>query len=457
MRIINQNIYRLLGIYANSTLKEAVAQMSKARAYVKVGEHLETPLQMNGWLPRVSMTEDVLKMVEDTLQSESEKHRHSLFWLERQDAADDEFIQLFNQNKTRLAIRQLDQRGDRIALKNAMVASFILEETSNAIGYAQRVYQDKDEIRCFVEEVARDKFISLVSLFENCQDETWRDVIREVFFNDCNRKIEDCYTQADLVSMDDSNGMERVLRLFLSTAKVLINWGKMVGEEDIYHQQTAEEFANKMLDAVKKYDNICHATKVRPNSKLVLDFYGSALCLAVLDSTQRRIYYWLYSEAHFKYDHVSLVKGEGASGCFDSEGCGIIFVVYVFLALMGAVAKQCGSNSNHHRYEYSPPSIPRYQRPYDNVTYPNFKLDTVKPHIDDYERIQELLRRKDSLTKITKPIKPVNLDSIKYVVPVPPVEKVKIAPVKVPDHQVDIDKLKKQTEDLQHELNSAAP
>ncbi|MBR6979480.1 MAG: hypothetical protein IKH88_06565 [Prevotella sp.] len=426
MRIINQNIYRLLGIYANSTLKEAVAQVSKARAYVKVGDHLETPLQMNGWLPKVLLTADVLKMVEDTLQSEEEKQRHAMFWFEQRDTADDEFIQLFTHNKTRKAMQQLDQRGDRTALKNAMVASFIMDETFNAIGYAQRLFQDENDIRTFVEEITRDKEISMESLYETCQSETWRNVLREMSFNDCNRKIEDCYTQADLVSMDDSDGMERVLRLFLSTSESLILFGKMVGKEDFYYQQMSKEFADKMLDAVKKYDNACHVTKTHPNSTLVHVCINKAMRLT--DYTDKP-FHWMLSGAHFK-DGSQAENGGEAPGCFNSNGCGFMFVFYVFCALIGAVDKQCGSSSKHNRYRHEnvkPPAIPKDPTNFNPFEPPHINLDTIPQYYnDDSERLQEVIKRMESIQKEyhqSEPIKPIDpIDPIDPIKPIDPTD-----------------------------------
>ncbi len=56
MDIINDNPYRLLGVYANSPTKERVANESKLRAFLKVGKQMALPLDLPRFLPAINRT-----------------------------------------------------------------------------------------------------------------------------------------------------------------------------------------------------------------------------------------------------------------------------------------------------------------------------------------------------------------------------------------------------------------
>ena len=57
MNIINNNPYRLLGVYSTSPQKEAVANQGKMKAFLKVGRPVTFPLDLNGLLLDVVRTE----------------------------------------------------------------------------------------------------------------------------------------------------------------------------------------------------------------------------------------------------------------------------------------------------------------------------------------------------------------------------------------------------------------
>ena len=53
LKIIENNPYRILGVYSTSSQKEVVANQGKMKAFLKVARPVTFPLDLNGVLPEV--------------------------------------------------------------------------------------------------------------------------------------------------------------------------------------------------------------------------------------------------------------------------------------------------------------------------------------------------------------------------------------------------------------------
>ncbi len=89
MEIINNNPYRILGVYANSPLRERVANASKARAFLKVGRRFEPAVDFSQVLPLVERTEEEISQAEAAIALEKDQLRYAMFWFVNQSQFDD--------------------------------------------------------------------------------------------------------------------------------------------------------------------------------------------------------------------------------------------------------------------------------------------------------------------------------------------------------------------------------
>ena len=53
-KIVLENPFRILGVFANATKKEIVANQGKANAFLKVGRPVEYPLDLGKLMPSVN-------------------------------------------------------------------------------------------------------------------------------------------------------------------------------------------------------------------------------------------------------------------------------------------------------------------------------------------------------------------------------------------------------------------
>lgn len=67
MEIIDNNPYRILGVYANSPLRERVANACKARAFLKVGKSVSFPLDLTGYLHPLNRTGESFARAESSV------------------------------------------------------------------------------------------------------------------------------------------------------------------------------------------------------------------------------------------------------------------------------------------------------------------------------------------------------------------------------------------------------
>ena len=57
INVVENNPYRILGVYANSPKRDVLANEGKVKAFLKVGRAVSFPLDLNGLLPNVNRTE----------------------------------------------------------------------------------------------------------------------------------------------------------------------------------------------------------------------------------------------------------------------------------------------------------------------------------------------------------------------------------------------------------------
>jgi hypothetical protein len=79
-KIILQNPFRILGVYANSAKRDVVANKGKATAFLKVNRPVEFPLDLKGILPPINRTLELMNDAEAHLSIAKEQIKYAQFW-----------------------------------------------------------------------------------------------------------------------------------------------------------------------------------------------------------------------------------------------------------------------------------------------------------------------------------------------------------------------------------------
>lgn len=145
--VIQNNPYRLLGVYSNSPAKERVANLNKLRAFLKVGRDAELPLDecLDGLLAPLSRTVDSVSDAEAKLALPLEQLRHAQFWFMKVTALDDIAMNRLAVGEVHEAMAIWDKKECASSLQNHMVCALLLHDDSAAVACAERLYSQYAE------------------------------------------------------------------------------------------------------------------------------------------------------------------------------------------------------------------------------------------------------------------------------------------------------------------------
>jgi hypothetical protein len=141
MNIINNNPYRILGVFANSPKKDVVANKGKATALLKVNRPVEFPLDLQGLLSAPNRTIDLMNEAEAQLAIAKEQIKCAQFWFIREATLSDEkaFGNLFSGNIPG-AIDIWSEEETISSLQNKLVCYLIDNKTELAVKTAELLY-----------------------------------------------------------------------------------------------------------------------------------------------------------------------------------------------------------------------------------------------------------------------------------------------------------------------------
>lgn len=140
MIIINNNPYRLLGVYSTSPQREVVANQSKMKAFLKVGHPVTFPLDLNCLLPDVLRTELSVADAISKLSLPTEQLRYAQFWFSKCNHFDEIACGKLTNGDIEGAIEIWNKKISASSLQNLLVCALINNKLGNAIDYAQTLY-----------------------------------------------------------------------------------------------------------------------------------------------------------------------------------------------------------------------------------------------------------------------------------------------------------------------------
>lgn len=80
MDLIQNNPYRILGVYANSPTKERLANHNRMKAFLKVGKPVSFPLDLPQYLSSISRTQEAVAEAESSLTLPKDQLKYAQFW-----------------------------------------------------------------------------------------------------------------------------------------------------------------------------------------------------------------------------------------------------------------------------------------------------------------------------------------------------------------------------------------
>lgn len=157
MKQVKQNPYRLLGIYANATTKERLANQSRLQAFLKVGQSVSFPLDLTSYLGEVERSEAIIATASAHLTLPQDQIRYAQFWFVKDTPIDTVAFNHLESGDLAQAVEIWEQRETPSSLQNLIICSLIREEYAEALSYAERLYGDSEAVSHFVALIVGDE------------------------------------------------------------------------------------------------------------------------------------------------------------------------------------------------------------------------------------------------------------------------------------------------------------
>lgn len=141
-KIVLQNPYRILGVYANSSKKDIVSSKGRATAFLKVNRLVEFPLDLKGILPAPARTLDLMNEAEAHLAIAKEQIKYAQFWfLQKMTPLDDiAFNHLLAGNMA--GAKEIWSKQESLSsLQNKLVCYLIENKPWLAVKTAEKLYE----------------------------------------------------------------------------------------------------------------------------------------------------------------------------------------------------------------------------------------------------------------------------------------------------------------------------
>lgn len=138
--IIQNNPYRVLGLYANSPTKERVANFNRLKAFVSVGKSMTFPLDLPSLLPSLARVTETLTEADARLALPREQLHYAQFWFLKVSPVDDIALNHLMEGNMANAVAIWEKKEDVSSLQNRMVCALIREDYGAALACADKLY-----------------------------------------------------------------------------------------------------------------------------------------------------------------------------------------------------------------------------------------------------------------------------------------------------------------------------
>lgn len=139
-KIILENPFRILGVYANSPKKDVVSNKAKATAFLKVNKTVEYPLDLKGLMPVPNRTLDVMNEAEAHLAIAKEQIKYVQFWFLKLTPIDDIAFNHLVAGNISQAEEMWAKQESISSLQNKIVCYLIGKKPLLALKTAERLY-----------------------------------------------------------------------------------------------------------------------------------------------------------------------------------------------------------------------------------------------------------------------------------------------------------------------------
>ena len=274
MKQVKQNPYRLLGIYANATTKERLANQSRLQAFLKVGKSVSFPLDLTSYLGEVERSESIIATASANLTLPQDQIRYAQFWFVKDTPIDTVAFNHLESGDLVKAVEIWGQRETPSSLQNLIICNLIREEYAEALSYAERLYGNREAVNHFVALIAGNEagiesdHIGLDFLDAMCEElggsrllplvssPAWQEHLKGLTVEPLIKVIKEAIDVAQKErKANKSRGASAGNTLYKKSKSSLAKLKKLLSTSDMQYQMVADELGLEILQCAIDYYN----------------------------------------------------------------------------------------------------------------------------------------------------------------------------------------------------------
>lgn len=274
MNVLNNNPYRLLGVYANSPTKERLANHNRMKAFLKVGKDVSFPLDLPQYLQLINRTDALVADADAKLALPKDQMFYAQFWLVKATPVDEVAFNHLFAGELAKAEEIWQKKETFSSLQNHIVCALMRDDYAQALSCAEALYGNIQYVNQFVStvigaggnvEVTNLPFTFLDTLCEEIDvqkilphitNSIWKKHIGEKAIKPLIDKLQDA---VDIAKKSRGKGSQARLNagetLKKTTKTVLLQLKRFLSKTDLQYQMIADKLGLEILQCGIDYFN----------------------------------------------------------------------------------------------------------------------------------------------------------------------------------------------------------
>ena len=289
MNIIENNPYRILGVFVNSPTKERVANQTKLKAFLKVGKAAVFLLDLPQVLPSIVRSQEIVAGAEAKLALPADQLKYAQFWFVKATPLDEIAFKHLYAGNMEGAIDIWSKKVDLYSLQNRLVCALIKKDYGNAIRDAELLYSRFSN--AFVEVVVGTNspidanklaflFLDVLcneiptdNVLPFIKNETWRMHVSSTVTKPIIDALLSAVDKAHAVRGKGAQKRHEAGKKLVQEAKpLLIKLGQLLAPENLQYQMVADKVGLEVLQCGIDYFNDSEDADAARNAMILQEF-----------------------------------------------------------------------------------------------------------------------------------------------------------------------------------------
>lgn len=274
MKIIEENPYRLLGVYSNSPTRERLANLNRMKAFLKVGRTVSFPLDLQQYLSVINRTETSVADAEAKLTLPKEQISYAQFWFVKMTPLDDVAFNHLFAGEIDKAEEIWKKRECLSSLQNLIVCALIRGKYAEVISLAETLYSNmqyinqlaavvvgtgggsnvSDLVFSFIDVLCDEIDVDELLLFTT--NATWKDHIKEKAVKPIIEHIQDSIDVAQKSKGKGSTARYEAGKVLMNDTKQFISQlENLLSKTEIQYQTIVDKLGLEILQCGIDYYN----------------------------------------------------------------------------------------------------------------------------------------------------------------------------------------------------------